>query len=151
AWGPVQRGNDFLWRDLKDSSLSASRKNELTQRLNDATTANEALRQLTSIIREELGLGWSDGPSDARHPCDLLLLLDRRPDVPIPTHWLSRSAVTLIWERLEALSSESIAYEQTVTELTNYLGDRHEDLDSELWDQLVPAMSELADPSTAWL
>jgi hypothetical protein len=120
AWGPVLRGDEFLWRDLVSTEMSASRRNELEGVLGDAMSSLDLLRRLVDSIDEELGLGWSDGIDDARRQLALLTLLDERQE--IPAEWLTVNTFDRIDERFAEISGAAEHHAAVVAELTALTG-----------------------------
>jgi very-short-patch-repair endonuclease len=104
AWGPVERGGDFVWRD---TTLSGARAAE-RQSLDDAL--RKLLADLDSLSREGdrlvglLGLPRLASAAKNQDLVALLRLLEDRRDVP--ADWLTQ-------EGLERASSRLLAVDQT--------------------------------------
>lgn len=56
AWGPVSRGEQFLWRSLRDASISAARQQQIEQSIGDAISAVDELEGHLEDVRGTLGI-----------------------------------------------------------------------------------------------
>ncbi len=126
AWDPVLRGDGFLWRDLRDATLSASRKSEVERDLAAAESALDSLHYLVLSIEEELGLGWDSGPADGRRLLDLLVLLNER--MTVPSAWLSADTLDTPRQRSAELSEATRHFRTEDTELRERAGAGADDL-----------------------
>lgn len=148
SWGPVVRGEGFLWRDLADTTMSASRRSEVVRMLDDARQSLGALEGLVVAVNDDLGLGWTAGPRDGQRLLRLLTLLDDRPAIPV--EWLSRGdlkAVKVRMDRLARLATEHSEAEATLTALVGSGADR---LDPDHAAELEGALSALSELKPRW-
>ncbi|MGH8995708.1 MAG: DUF4011 domain-containing protein, partial [Acidimicrobiales bacterium] len=100
-WAPVERGEDFLWRDLVDESLSASRHNELAGRCTWVTQAFANLQTASANACYQLHLSSPRDLGGAARLHSCLSLLEERPQIT-PT-WLSAPTLDPVERRLTAL------------------------------------------------
>lgn len=148
AWGPVLRGDEFFWRDLANTEMSASRRNELEGVLRDAMASLDLLRRLVDSIDEELGLGWSDGVDDARRQLALLTLLDERQE--IPPEWLTVNTFDRIDRRFAEISGAAEHHAAVVAELTALAGGGAVDIDPNLPARFRRVQTELDAAQPSW-
>lgn len=128
AWAPVERGDDvFLWRELRDPTLSAARRGEIEKDLDKAAMALTTLQARVGLIDSELGLGWYDGPTDAERLLDLLVLLDDRPVIPL--EWLCADGIEDVEHRSRQLAGATEAYRLAVRNLHDSVGAEAVDID----------------------
>ena len=81
-WGPVERGDDFLWRDMAVTEMSAAERGRLERLLHDAQEAASALTDAAQSAGGELGLPWHRSESAVRRLARLLTLAETGPVVP---------------------------------------------------------------------
>lgn len=143
AWGPVVRGDDFLWRDLVDSSMSTARRNDLERQVLTASESLAELRSRTEDIDEEIGLGWNRTPADARRLLRLLELLeDRR---PVPSRWLSDPTLDGLEVLVGELESATATRAEAVAQLDPYTGARWTQLEGERSEHLSSRLRAMAE------
>jgi very-short-patch-repair endonuclease/ribosomal protein S7 len=148
AWGPVTRGRDFLWRDLKDGTLSAARRNELERVIDDAKRALASLNSVVLLIDNDLGLAWDGTVNNARRLLQLLTLLqDRR---QIPTAWLSVDSLDPIAERAASLEEATGKHRAVADELAALVGPEARPLDVDRTNELDASIVALRASDVAW-
>jgi DNA polymerase III delta prime subunit len=86
AWGPVERSESFLWRDLQSNDVGPSVSEARRRTLEDTMHRIDALETRLKSVDDELGLGLLDDRAAAVRLVDVLRLLDERHDIE-PT-WL---------------------------------------------------------------
>jgi hypothetical protein len=86
AWGPVDRSDTFLWRDLQSTEVGPSVSESRRRLLEDTMNNIHALETRLQSLDEELGLGLVGDRAAAQQLLALLELLDQRHDID-PT-WL---------------------------------------------------------------
>lgn len=141
AWGPVERGEGFLWRELGDIRLDA-----VTQRriVDEIETASSALERVVTGGRElalELGL---QPPSDLPELQRLLLVLrhlDGRPTVPAT--WLTASDFAPINELAEARRQQTTQIADTLSSITSLGGQRFRELPVHSEDGVAESLAKL--------
>lgn len=90
AWGPVQRGDGFLWREVRDAELSGSRRQRLEAQLGDCREDIDGLRDTLRELDEALGLGTSVNLRDASRVQALLEAVEAHPArSDLPEGWLT--------------------------------------------------------------
>lgn len=60
SWAPVARGDEFLWRDVVDSALSAARRQQIGRDIDEATEALGRLQRVVDLVDDEVALGLPD-------------------------------------------------------------------------------------------
>jgi very-short-patch-repair endonuclease len=148
VWGPVLRGGDFLWRDLADATMSASRHSEVVRMLDDARQALGAVQSLVLVIDDEFGLGWTSGPDDARRQLGLLTVLDDRRDVPVD--WLCAADLAPVGRRLEELAKASAEHTVMIDGLKAAVGEDARRLEPSQLASLENAVSWLERHRLSW-
>ena len=104
AWGPVQRGDNFLWRDLVDSTYDASLRREVTQELELAHAALSVLEDLVSRGIESLQIHWAPMIDCIERLTRLIDLLPLCANAP--SHWITSSDLDGVNDRLPTLKAE---------------------------------------------
>lgn len=99
SWGPVDRGDDFLWKGIKEHQLAGGARRDLESALDNALSDVDTLTQRMQFVENDLGLSWPLSHPDAGRLLQLLELLEasntRR---SIPTSWLSGDSLVPIEE-----------------------------------------------------
>lgn len=147
-WGPVDRGDDFVWRDLVEASHSPAKQNEIQRGLDTGLARLDELRQRVEAFDAVLGLGWQDGPLDGRRWSALLEVLDRRHD--IPAVWLQRADLQAVSERCVELAETTGEYWQQREQLHAVNGDRADELDTDLLSGVRASRATLAQQQPAF-
>ncbi len=146
AWGPIERADDFLWRDLRDPVVGATKDAELRRLVTSAIRAAEGLRDRVNLVHEELRISGRAAASDVSGLCALLEMAERRPTVGAP--WLAASkpdeadaSVERVIEELRSRTSLVGLLESTTP--------AWRDLDPDAamaWDAATAALNELQPP-----
>jgi hypothetical protein len=119
AWAPVEKGDDFLWRDVAGAEITAARRTNLEQKITDLIEAVEALKNQCQVLSADLGLGWSRSIDDSDRFLKLLSRLAARPHIPV--HWLTTTEIESIEElgrRTRELADSLQSAEDTLQQLT---------------------------------
>lgn len=104
AWGPVARGEDFLWKDLADPA--ANSVPEVVLQLAETKSALASVRAWAEAAASQLALDLSNSRRDAQALLAVVRYLSTRP--PIRPGWLSITDDTVIERRIEQLRSLSV-------------------------------------------
>lgn len=86
-WGPVARGDDFAWRGIRDTTMSAARKGDMARSLQRCQSRLLELEVALRGFDERTGLGWVRGLADAERAQQLQDLGCERPS--IAATWLA--------------------------------------------------------------
>ncbi|MEQ1698709.1 MAG: DUF3320 domain-containing protein [Ilumatobacteraceae bacterium] len=110
AWGPVDRSETFLWRDLQSNEVGPSVSEARRRKLDDAMRGIDALETRLESVDDELGLGLLADRAAASRLLDVLRLLDERHDVEpawlhAPDHAAIAQAVTVASAGIGELNS----------------------------------------------
>lgn len=149
AWRPVESGDRFLWRDLKDATQSASRRSDIERDLDHARVTLDELRGRVEAIDAELGLGWYDSPQDGRRLLNLLESLDDRREVP--PHWLSESNFDVVGDRCSELSELIGRYNAKLAPLNTLVGGNALDLRTDDLNVIDNSIKQLQEKQPRWL
>jgi very-short-patch-repair endonuclease len=140
SWGPIERGDSFIWRDLKPARGGAAREARHRRRLKDCTDALEALEVAVSNVADELRLPRPDGPVGVDELAELLGLLEQR--VPIGAAWLTVPDATVIFDRVDALVEDMRFHSVTELDLATRWPNWR-DIDPDLATNLAAVESQL--------
>lgn len=102
AWGPVARGDEFLWRDLTDPAVAAADAGEIGRRIEVAIETIRSLAREAANAAALLGLPF---PADRPAVDSLVSLLEhlaQRPG-PVPSHWLTLDSTGPLVRRAEEM------------------------------------------------
>jgi hypothetical protein len=103
AWGPVERGGDFLWRDLTFDRADMQLLHQVRGEVVTCVDALTSLQRDATRAASELGLEWAGSPTRTRNLAEVARQLAGRPMVP--THWLSGHRHEAARERLRNLEA----------------------------------------------
>jgi hypothetical protein len=148
AWGPVERGEDFQWRELRDPEACVARKNEIATQLEAALQAIDELQGVTTSTAEAMRLPWKRGPEDSHQVVELLEHLLERHHVPIS--WLTLDALDGVSRRIEELSAAFLNHTDFASRLNEEAGARWRDLDPEDFMTLGEAIGQVAQVDPSW-
>jgi len=127
AWEPVTRGQEFLWRDLRNPSTDQKRQSELVDCLNELQEALEGLRARCLFVEDDLQLSETTGPAEAQELLRLLELVEQR--VTAPAEWLSHAEFEDSKNELVGLANNLETHATQVSEFQ---------LEVPGWEQLDP-------------
>jgi hypothetical protein len=116
AWGPVERGSDFLWRSLENGTLTQGRRAFLISALDRATVVLKDVADLTSALAEETNLSWTTDLRDSQRFKDLLTLLATPRNIPLM--WLCAPSLQPVTVRHEELALAAQELKGMVDRLT---------------------------------
>lgn len=121
AWGPVERGQEFVWRDLTIARLDTARRAEIGGLLQEALSANANVSDLLSAAAEALR-GWDSGEGAVGLTAvgELLTAVSDAPDVdPL---WLTHASHDELVQALEKLIDMQSKYEEHLAEVRVTIG-----------------------------
>jgi hypothetical protein len=104
AWGPVERGGDFMWRDLAFDRSDMQFVHQVRGEVEACGDALTRLQEEATQVASEFGLEWAGSPTRARDLAEMARRLAGHPEVP--AHWLSRARPDAARERLRQLEVE---------------------------------------------
>lgn len=90
AWGPIARGDSFLWRSLRELTFSAARQQQIEGTIDEARRGLELVARLLDDIDASTGFGWRSSLDDGDRMRRLLAAIEshpRRQDLPL--EWLT--------------------------------------------------------------
>lgn len=89
AWGPIVRGDRFLWKSMQDTTVSVSRQQEITLMVSACDSAVDRLQFSLNDVEATTGLGWTGSLREAEKLERLLSIVESHPDrATLPLHWL---------------------------------------------------------------
>lgn len=89
AWSPVERGEEFLWRDLADPDQLRSRRSQVVNDLAETQQALSRLEELATDVASRLELPSPQRIDEVDKLVLTLHVLDERQAVPL--YWLTNS------------------------------------------------------------
>ena len=120
SWGPVERGDAFVWRDLDASEGTAAGREVLQRQVSDASRRLDEVRQLSAALGGALQLDPPAGFHDSRRVLRLLDALAERKSVP--TAWLTCDTVEVIEHRIAELRTLADPHRESTEALDGQLG-----------------------------
>lgn len=147
-WGPVCRGDDFIWRGAVDTSASASRLAEIERRLRDARDRLDAVEAFVAPACEDFGLPWRNDVVGARRLLALFELLYERPEAP--QAWLTVAQLSNAEDRRAELAAVSEVHSQAKTELAAIVGRPDAVAGTRTHDRLAAGQRALAALTPPW-
>ncbi|HXN58779.1 MAG TPA: DUF4011 domain-containing protein, partial [Candidatus Angelobacter sp.] len=145
AWAPVERAESFLWRDLMNPILDASRRRTLIETMVTAEAALEVVASLVSALAAEIYPPWSRSSADAERFVKLLKHLELRR--PVPSSWLTEPDMDGVERRARELQLLSERVRALASRLTDLAGPQWRrlggDSDASAIDNAVTALGRL--------
>jgi very-short-patch-repair endonuclease len=131
AWAPIERGSDFLWRDLDNVTLTSATRQRIDAQVEAAITALNRLHATAADASRELGI---DVPNDLAGCQRLLLLLEHLENARrVPSAWLVADDLKPVLELRHARAAQIESRMSLIESLSSAVGDRFRDLpDSKL-------------------
>ena len=143
SWGPVERGDDFLWHSLVDPVLTQGRRASLLATIERTTCVLDEVENGTQALAGDSGLPWQSGVLDAWNFDRLLsfLVTPRR----VPTAWWSVQSLQPISARRDTLAAAAEQLGQLSEQLSSSAGVRWRDFSGEDLRSLEMSQSSLDD------
>ena len=120
AWRPVSEGDDYLWRDLKDTAHGPAEVDKIKTATKSLADATRMLDERCRAVDSDLGLVWGADEASARRRLDLLRLLERRPDVPLT--WFTISEPDALVARVDQLRRAVDSHRAALDALAEIVG-----------------------------
>lgn len=141
AWGPVARGDGFLWRDLADTALARRRLAALQTEVDDVIAALDKGRDHAVALAVDLG---EDAPRTVEQVGRIGRIADLlATDVRVPQSWLTCD-LTEVDRRREEVTAAWADLSQQEEELATLAGSGCEDLDPGVSAELEGTLADLA-------
>lgn len=143
AWGPVARGEDFLWRGIRDDQFDAARGQRIAEEIAANLLAAHRVRQEAADVAEALLQAAPRDFPDAERLLKIARQVEQRREVP--RHWLTSESLEPV-VRLRALrAQQSAARAAGIERLEHAVGPRWRELDPDAERVWVTARDRLAD------
>ncbi len=142
AWGPVEQGDEFLWRDLADSADATLRSNEISRRLHDSIAALQKLANRAEDIALDLALDVPESLDEIGNLIRLIRMIESRP--LLAPHWLTTNDRQDIETRISELEWAQYQRDELTTEL-DQLWTSWDEIDPQWASRWNIAASRLAD------
>ncbi|MCL1598889.1 MAG: DUF3320 domain-containing protein [Actinomycetia bacterium] len=129
AWGPVERGDDFLWAGTTYEGSDAAERQRIEGDLEQAVDDLDELQEAAGWIASELSLPIPATSTDADLALGVLELCDQRPIVP--ETWLTIPDTLPIHSRIAELKDLCQTHDKQVGRLIDLVGNDWASLDPE--------------------
>jgi hypothetical protein len=144
AWGPVTRGANFLWRDLKDPTELRARRSQIEVVLQQCIDSIQTCHEMFDVSADSLDLAEPRTWSDLQQQFSIVDCLTRR--VPVPVDWLVVSDLSYLKEQTATWAERSATYLNQLNDL-NERSQTWRSLDSSIGDKLRDDRRASADMS----
>ncbi len=141
AWQPVDRGEDFLWRNVKSDLASKGAQRTVSDEISRALQALSTLGEEAARVAEQLELWWSHAPGRAANLVEVLHHLRDRHQVP--ERWLTRRSIEPIRDRVAELRGLVDQCHEAEKALNFSVGDEWKAIDSNSALRLANAEAQL--------
>ena len=141
AWGPIERGEDFMWRDLSEDVLAGGHETDLRQRVESCERSYAALEERSRLLHHELRLPEEPTPDRVTWLRQLLSVIDRRQ--PVAAGWLAMPDVEQLSSRVRDLAVQLRERSELETSL-GVLTSSWAAVDPLLADRVAAATADLA-------
>ena len=118
AWAPVDRGDNFLWRELIEDRIPSSAETDYRHRVNRLRTALQGLQSASVAIHDDLWIAGKPTPATALWLQELLRLVETRP--PIAEPWMTTPDLSEANNRVTQLATEADALSKTERKLSRW-------------------------------
>ena len=143
AWGPVERGEDFVWRDLASTVLDSTREQRTREQIDDALRHLATVQRVSADAADALLLQAPTGFETSESLARVLRHLESRP-ASVPESWISCENL----DEVEALFQErrqlAFAHGQAEKKLLELVGPRWRDVSPVASAELKAALDRLA-------
>lgn len=131
AWGPVSRGDDFVWRDLEELSAGGPQDSSRRRFVTEVQRSLADLKSHCELIHKELKLPGESSPHQAKELFRLLELIEIRPQIGWP--WLMEQDLQSLEVRIRQIADGLDERNHKISDLAQRVSD---------WSNLDPASSE---------
>jgi hypothetical protein len=149
AWGPVARGEDFLWRSLVDGTLTQARRASLLLTLDRAVRVLEELKTGTKALASDTALPWRTSIADTRRFRRLVMLLAVQR--PVPQTWLTVDSLHSVNARVRTLGDAASRLRTLETEIETAAGPQWRALRHEGQSTLEDSLAAFSRSAIGWL
>ena len=143
AWGPVERGEDFVWRELASTVLDSTREQRTREQIKDALRDLATVQRVPADAADALLL---PAPTDFRATESLALVLghlESRP-VSVPESWISCENLDQVEALLQRRRQLAFAHGEAEKKLLELVGPRWRDVSPVASAELKAALDRLA-------
>lgn len=120
AWGPIERGDDFLWCDLVITGMTAAQRKTLDGSLEQVHDLLGGIREESKAVADSLSLPAASSVTEARRTARLLGLLRDPRDTP--QNWLTGQALDPVTRALDELANLQGDAQHAEAEVRSALG-----------------------------
>lgn len=149
AWGPVERGDDFLWRDLAETDWDATKLGDVAFQLQELANALQRLQVVHMEVVDELDLPLRGSVEEARSVADLLDHLRHRP-ASLGATWLTAESIEPVLRRIDELVRATEDHRRIVGSLAEVVGPRWRELNPREREQFGALVETFQGSSIPW-
>ena len=149
AWGPVERGDGFLWRDCTAETADQLAIQSIVRDLEMTTDATSRLAQQAATAAESLDMSVPAAPGAVAPLVDLLTQMASPPAYWLDS-WLLDHEANVLCDRATELAEESIRHAGLAKSLLERLGDSWHDVAPELAGSLRELLATIIAIEPAW-
>jgi very-short-patch-repair endonuclease len=142
CWGPVERGDDFVWRDLASTVLDSTRSQRTLEQIDTALTHLAAVQRVSDDAAGALLLQAPGDFETSESLARVLKHLESRP-AGVPANWISRQSLEEIETLLQGRRQLAMAHMRAEKTLVELVGPRWRDVYPEASAQLNAALGRL--------
>lgn len=128
SWGPVVRGERFVWRELEGVEATAATRQLLEREVADAALQLAGVRRAAVEQAARFVLAEPTGVAEARRLAAVLAVVARR--MPAPRSWLTGADLEAVERRVEELRCLVEPYHETARALAGEVGAAWRSLDT---------------------
>lgn len=148
AWGPVERGDDFVWRGISDEVVGLAGQRQALDRVKNAQLALANLKACMDDLASELELWWNDAPRRAEPLSEVVELLGER--TVVPSGWLTIENLEMVVDRVEALRHASSAHHDHRARLESLVASDWRGVDKRAHEKMVTLRDGLSQGLVPW-
>ena len=143
AWGPVERREDFVWRDLASTVLDSTRKQRTLEQIDDALRHLAVVQRVSADAADALLLQAPTDFESSESLARVLRHLESRP-AGIPGNWVSCENLDEIEALVQQRRQLAIAHGAAEKKLLELVGPRWRDVSPVASAELTAALDRFA-------
>lgn len=143
AWGPVERGEDFVWRALASTVLDSTRKQRTLEQIGDALRHLATVQRVSADAADALLLQAPTDFETSESLARVLRHLESRP-AGVPESWISCENLDEVEALLQQRRQIALAHGVAEKKLLELVGPRWRDVSPVASAELTAALDRLA-------
>jgi hypothetical protein len=143
AWGPVERGEDFVWRDLASTVLDSTRQQRTLEQIDDALRHLATVQRVSADAADALLLQAPADFESSESFARVLGHLESRPP-GVPEGWISCENLDEVEALLQQRRQLALAHGAAEKKLLELVGPRWREVSPVASAELTAALDRLA-------